>query len=853
MTRAALRVGWYRFRRTFRRRWPALLTLTVLVALLGGLAMAAVAGARRTQSAYPAYLASSHASDLQVGFYTNEGASVAGDLYSPVVTARFAALPHVRHVSAVVQMFAAPADKNGKPDIPPPLQNNIVYTEGSFGGYGFTRDGVVADESRLADPRRPDEMMATPEAARLLHWKVGQMVSFDIFSIQQLFDAGFGPPQVPPVMRARVRLVGIVSLSTSVVGDQIDRYPTPVLFTPALTAEALRLGAGGFPTYNLTLDNGAADVAAVEREFIRALPANSTYTFHVTSVVEGALERAVKPESIAIGVFGLIAALATLFIAGQAVSRGIRSEAQDLDIVRALGADPAMTVADSLLGTVLAIVVGALLAGAVSVALSPIAPLGVVRQIDPSPGFTADWTVLLAGFAFLVVVLMAIAVLVAAMTIMQRTTRSAAPGQQNSSVVGLAVRLGLPPASVAGVRFAVERGRGRDAVPVGSALLGAAVAVAVVVTTLTFGSSLSTLISSPHLYGWNWDYALAEDGGGNIPPSALHMLGNDPYVAAWSGMNFASAQVDGVTVPIILQETGARVVPPILTGRTVQAKDEIVLGGTTLAELHKHVGDTVVASYGGPSDFPIYVPPTKVRIVGTATLPAVGNAGALHTSMGTGAILDTGIEPPAMQAALVNPDPNVNGPGLVVVRLRTAAPAGAGLSSLEKIAVAATKTLAADPSAGGGQFSVLPVQQPAEIENYRSMGDTPAALAAALAAGAVVALGLILIASVNRRRHDLALLRTLGFLQRQLGAVIAWQASIAALVGLVVGIPLGIIMGRVLWDLFAAEIVAVPHATVPAVQIVLVGVGAVVLANLVSLVPARLAARTRTSQLLRND
>ena len=854
MTRAALRVGWYRFRRTLHRRWPALLVLTLLVGLLGGLAMAAVAGARRTQSAYPSFLASSHASDLQVGFYTSQGNSVAGDLYSPAVTARFAAIPHVRRVAAVVQMFAAPEGKDGKPHIPPPLQNNIVYTEGSVGGYGFSEDGVVANQGRLADPGRTDEMVATAEAARLLHWHVGQVVRFGFFSIQQLFDSGFGPPQVPPAVHAKVRLVGIVSMATTVVVDQIDRYPTAVLFTPAMTAAVERAGGGAFPTYALTLDHGAADAPAVERAIIGALPANSTYNFHLTSVVTGEVERAVKPESIAIGVFGLIAALATLFIAGQAVSRGIRSEAQDVDVIRALGADPAMTVADSLLGTAMAIVAGALLACGVSIGLSPIAPIGVVRQIDPSPGPAVDWTVLLAGFAFLVVALSAVALVVAAMTIRQRNLRRAEATQQSSSFVGLAVRLGLPPASVAGVRFAVDRGRGREAVPVGSALLGAGLAVAVVVTTLTFGSSLRTLISSPHLYGWNWDYALAEDGGGNIPPAAITMLRHDREVASWSGLNFADAQVGGAATPIILTAPGAKVTPPILAGHPVEANGQIVLGGTTMAQLHKHIGDTVVVSYGSPSDAPIYVPPTRLRIVGTATLPAVGNAaGYLHTSMGTGAILAVGIEPPSMQAALVNPDPNQNGPGMVVVRLRADAPAGRALASLERIAGEASKVLAADPAAGGGQFSVLPVQQPAEIVNYRSMGDTPAVLAGALAAGAVVALGLILVASVSRRRRDLALLRTLGFVQRQLGAVIAWQASVSALVGLVVGIPLGIIAGRVLWNLFATEIVAVPHATVPALQLVLVAVAAIALANLVSLVPARLAARTRTGQLLRGE
>ena len=43
--------------------------------------------------------------------------------------------------------------------------------------------------------------------------------------------------------------------------------------------------------------------------------------------------------------------------------------------------------------------------------------------------------------------------------------------------------------------------------------------------------------------------------------------------------------------------------------------------------------------------------------------------------------------------------------------------------------------------------------RPAEIANYRSMGTTPAILGVTLAAGAVVALGLTLVASVRRRRR----------------------------------------------------------------------------------------------------
>ena len=75
------------------------------------------------------------------------------------------------------------------------------------------------------------------------------------------------------------------------------------------------------------------------------------------------------------------------------------------------------------------------------------------------------------------------------------------------------------------------------------------------------------------------------------------------------------------------------------------------------------------------------------------------------------------------------------------------------------------------------------VLRPAEIVNYRSMGTTPAVLGGTLAVGAVSALGLTLVASVRRRRRDLALMKTFGFTRRQLAITVAcsraWWSSLA--------------------------------------------------------------------------
>jgi hypothetical protein len=374
----------------------------------------------------------------------------------------------------------------------------------------------------------------------------------------------------------------------------------------------------------------------------------------------------------------------------------------------------------------------------------------------------------------------------------------------------------------------------------------------VVATTLTFGSSLQSLVSRPQLYGWNWDYAVqSSDGYGPVPNQATAMLSSDRTVISSSGVWFATLQLDGVEVPVLLAYPNAPVSPPIVQGHGLRTPNQIVLGATTLAQLHKHIGDVLQMRY--TSGFPPR--PIRLLIVGVATLPAIGIAEALHTSMAIGAIV------PADNGSLtkqLGPEayPGCNGPNMVFLRVHGGVDSAGGFAAAQRLATSANAVLSTEPqdsSCGGNQASVLSVQRPAQIMNYRSMGTTPVLLAAGLAFGAVVALGLALTASVRRRRRDLALLKTLGFTQRQLASAIAWQASIAAVGGIAVGIPLGIALGRWLWTLFAQEIGAVPAPTVPMWWVAVAGLAAIILANVVAAVPGRSAARTPTALVLHDE
>ena len=825
------------------------MSVVLLIGLVGGIAMGAIAGGRRTQSAFPAYLADTDASNLRMQTYFASVASSLNGLGGLNLSRRLSQLPGVASVASAPELLVTPVSKNGRP-LPSAVNDDDISAIGSVDGEYYTQDRLTVAKGKMADPRSDDEMVASAEAARLSGWHIGQTVLFGALTIKQI-QSGINPDTAIPAIQFRARLVGIVVFPTEIVNDDVDRFPVYVLMSPALTRRLA--DSATYPSYGLRLTHGSTDVARVEKEIIDLLPKGSVYTFKETAVTEGEVERASKPEAIALGVFGAIAALVTLLVAGLAISRRLWSDINDLEVMRALGADPATLTWGATLGLVTAVVLGALLAVATAVALSPLFPIGPPAQVEPSPGLAFDWTVLATGFSILVVVLAGSSVALAYTRAARRRVNRAPLVRRHSNVVSAATRRGLPAPAVAGLRFSLERGEGQTAVPVRSALVGAVVAVAVVVATVTFGSGLSTLVSHPALYGWNWTYAINSPGGSDVPPKALQLLNHNPDVAGWTGYNFADVEIDNLTVPVLLDRVNAPVAPPILSGHGVEGPNQIVLGAATLAALHKKLGDTVEVSYGAPQDAPVYVPPTRFVVVGTATLPAIGTSGSLHPSMGTGALVPNALEPGPLRRVLTQTDPNLNGPAIVVVRMSSDIGTAAGLAAMQRVAVDADRVMAADPQGAGDTYSVLGVQRPAEIVNYQSTGDTPAILAGGLAAGAVVALGITLGASVKRRRRDLALLKSLGFTRRQLAVTVAWQASVAAVVGIVAGVPVGIALGRWLWDLFARDIYAVPHPTVPVGEVAVVALVALCLANLVAAVPGRMAARTPTALVLRAE
>lgn len=334
--RRAVRIAWYRFQATFRQRWTGYLSVVLLIGLVGGVAMAAVAAARRTQSSFPAYLASTNPSDLDGGTAIFDPSVGSSTPYDAKLVATIAHLPHVK-ATATYTGF--------NPEIVPlkafHVHGHLPAGEQPAGLVGTT-DGALSriDRSlvihgRSANPARVDEILVTPGEARALGIRVGSIVPIGVFTNAQvqLPDCCSAHGAIKPYGRVNLKVVGIIVPNRTVVQDDVEALGSElVLFTPAFTRE-FRTCCAYYSDTLVQLDRGSADLAAVTAELGRLSPRFGLAFIDgfkpTRSTVLAKAERAIEPESIALGVFGAIAALAALFIAAQMIGRQVRAGADD--------------------------------------------------------------------------------------------------------------------------------------------------------------------------------------------------------------------------------------------------------------------------------------------------------------------------------------------------------------------------------------------------------------------------------------------------------------------------------------------------------------------------------------------
>lgn len=803
-----------RLRAEARARWRSWLGLALLAGVFGGAVIAAAEGAARTGSVVDRFIAATRPPDVFIAPQFISGSTEDPEAFEKAIT-----FDNLRKLPSVVEAVRFVGFATGDEE-----SEALAPTDPRFS----IRTKVL--EGRLPDPRRPDEATINFSTAEETGLAVG-----DRYTIQFLRDfpgagAFEGPPQPGP--KVTFTITGI----TAHIGD-IAAIAAPKSF--GLTwgfFEKYGSGMQGYDLLTLRLRRGPASYGDFDNE-VEALSGGQTVLYIESGEWEEA-RRSFSLQSIALWILAGILALVTLLVVGQTIVRQTFLESSDHPVLRALGLGRGELL---VLGIVRATLIGsvtAAIAVSVAAAASTFMPFGNARIVDLDAGFSVPLVSSVLGFVGVLVAVVALSVVPswrAARTAAASLGPAELPASARPSVMAERVsKAARGPAAGVGVRMALEAGRGRTAVPVRTTISATAVGIVALVAALIVGASLSALRSTPRLFGWDWDVIVSASEGASSPQEELQgfaseetrsALLNIPGVEAASfGPLGGIISVDGVTTEPYGLFLDAAVHPPIIEGRPPTQPKEIAVARKTLRAAHKKIGDVVEIKFPGTE----IKEGSRFRVVGVTVLPIVESDIA---TLGDGVWIPLeGVAPlfggqVPMDGALVRFDPGAD-------------PKKVRAAILERFGDDAID----DPDPG-----------PQTILNFGRVEGMPYILAGLVALLAVGTLTHGLVTAVRRRRRDLAVLKTLGLDRRQVRRAVAWQATTTSLITVLISIPLGVIVGRWVWTVFADQAGFVPAPIADSATIALIVPAALVAANLIAALPGRSAARTRPALILRTE
>jgi hypothetical protein len=291
---------------------------------------------------------------------------------------------------------------------------------------------------------------------------------------------------------------------------------------------------------------------------------------------------------------------------------------------------------------------------------------------------------------------------------------------------------------------------------------------------------------------------------------------------------------------VVAFSTGAdAVAPTVIHGRAPEGTDELLLSPKLADSLDARVGDRVEAAFdtseltGGAGPEP---EPFGLEVVGIGPVPR--EAGTIHgatmTYEGALAGLPEAFRPPPDEP----PRTNV----IVVDRAD-------GVSDQ----AIADRFAAEGVDVDAGGIDIDTIRENAVSVDPTSTQSAPDLLAGlmALLAGGVLAYGLAV--TVRRNAHDLAVARALGLTPRLLRRTARWASLAFATAALVVGVPIGLVAGRVIWRTYAEGLGVVADPVIAPWEIVAVVGATVLLALLVGTLAARRQARILPGTVLRSE
>lgn len=802
---------WLRARAEMRARWRALLSAGILCGLFGAAVLAALSGAERTEEAYPRFLERQEAYDLII----SDTSFFAPVFWQPDFD-RLARLPYVESAARFIYGGLEKADAGAS-------EEGFIFVASTDPNFGRTIQRPVVVEGRVPNPERVDEVTVPFFAdGDLAGLRVGDRLN----------------------VKAGDEKITITIVGRTVVPGELPPRPLfgwPLVVTPAFVE---RYGQDySFNVQSIMLRfNERGDITRFQDD-VRAMTEGKIISPQEQESHSRAVEGTTNLQATALRLLALFTALTGAMIIGQLLAREMTIAGEDGPTLRSLGFDRWQIFRLGMIRMLPTALLGGVLTLAFAWLASPYFPRGSVRAIVPSHGFVFDGTTLGLGSVFVVLSVMLV-VVVPAWRSSVAARREAEQTERPSRVAAAlaAARVSVP--AVAGARLALERGRGRSAVPVFSSLLIVSLGVAAFVAATTFATSLNFMLDRPVLYGKTWQTEFStSDEISPVPGSqdVVHELVADPDVEelalADTGIPIRVYAPTGpergitVTAMQVVDLKGSQLAP-ILEGREPEASDELVLGSRMIHALG------IVLDPLHPPEVELALQGTeylraKFKVVGRAVIPPLGNFGELgfgvmFTSDETlrKALVDQSLIPP-ITTLIARLRPGVT-PEAIVARYKQRYPQ---LSGRDEII--------------GGKF--------ADAVSFGGVQGAPLAVGGVLAALGAAALAHVIVTAIRRRRRDVAILKTIGFVRGQARRVVAWQATITVVVAAAAGIPLGLIGGRWLWIQVADRLGVLARPQVTPLLLALLLPAVVVLANLIAALPARSAARTPPALVLRSE
>jgi hypothetical protein len=745
-------------RADWRRRRSALVGLCLLIGLVGSVAMAAIAGARRTATTVERLADHARSADASVTL-------------GPVpfdVAQRAAAVPAVGHHGIATIVFAIVDGVDADIGLFVPRDDRL--------GVAIEADPIV--RGRRADPSDASEVVVTEGTARLLGRDVGEPLEVLTLTPEQVAAEEYFPPQGPTL---RLEIVGVSRgpqelsarddgsiLATPALYDavegRVDEFATALAvdLTPGVTLDDL----------HEQLRDAVGDGFGMTTLDVRTKPAQRTVSALATGLAW----------------FGVIALLVGAALTAQVVGRHVGSLRGEQHVLRHLGVTAhARTLAVA--ATCAPVAIGGAVLGALGAALaSPLLPIGLARRAEPDPGFAFDWPVLLGGATATGVLVVAAALAAAAWTVRRGGLPAVA---RPSTATRFAARVGAGPVTTMGLRFALPLRR--PALPVRSSLASLAL-VAVGATAATgFSAALGSLLDSPSRWGYGWDLTLSFTSS-EVDDAAKVIVADDGFeaVGRWDA-GFTTVEGAGLRAYGLARERGD-IGFALTDGRQPAGRDEAVIGPETARRLDVEVGDRVAVlrpddpSEGGPAGDTAGA--IDVQVVGIALFPQIDEGNFADA---------IGFERPAFLEHAVVPD--LFEASQVVVRL---APGADG----------ADATAGVETRFPGSTNEAAPAR-PDDVASLDALRFAPGwviALLAVLGAATLLHLGTT---TAWRGRDEIATLRAIGMSARQLVACAATQHLVLVVAAVAVGIPTGLAVGRGTWSGVADSVDVQPRWAIP--------------------------------------